>query len=99
VSCQPLLSYLYINDWITYLKTFIVIIPIGRAKLLILFYADDTIILNENDDGLETLLTDLQDVCNRNNMYISNRNIKIVHFRPPSISVLTGLLLVVIMNK
>ncbi|KAH3859830.1 hypothetical protein DPMN_102651 [Dreissena polymorpha] len=49
-----------------------------------LFYADDLVLIAENEEDLQHLLTLLSKWCDINNMKINTDKSKIMHFRPPS---------------
>ena len=49
-----------------------------------LFYADDLVLITENEEDLQHLLTLLSQWCDINNIKINTDKSKIMHFRPPS---------------
>jgi hypothetical protein len=83
---SPLLFNLYINDLITYLKSFNVGIDIEGEKICILLYADDIVLLAENSNDLQCLLNALNDWCSVNDMTINCEKSKVVHFRHVAIT-------------
>ena len=81
---SPLLFNLYVNDLITSLKVTGKGIPINDHKVCCLAYADDIVIMAENEPDLQLMLNVLHDWCKTWNMKINPEKTKIVHFRPPS---------------
>ena len=64
----PLLLNIYINDLAIYLKSLDIGIEIGNYKNCILLYADDIILVAENEQNLQTLLSALNDWCSQNDV-------------------------------
>jgi hypothetical protein len=82
---SPLLFNMYINDLALYLKALDMGVEYGDEKLCILLYADDIVLIAENEHDLQLLLNALNDWCNINDMYLNCNKSKIVHFRPKSV--------------
>ena len=59
-------------------------IVINDEMISILLYADDVVLLAENENDLQYLLNSLSEWCNQNNMLVNCLKSNIVHFRPPS---------------
>ena len=88
-NLSPLLFSLFLNDMETYLfdkqnqgvsgnietDDFVTFF-----KLIVLLYADDTIILADNADALQTALNDFYDYCNTWNLTINIKKTKIIIF-------------------
>ncbi len=51
----------------------------------ILMYADDIVLLANNEHDLQNMLDTLDRWCNLSNMCVNNAKSGVVHFRPPSI--------------
>ena len=83
---SPVLFNLYVNDLVTFLKSFDCGIDIGNDKLCILLYADDVVIIANDDKELQILLNALGTWCEDNCTTINAAKSNVVHFRPPSIS-------------
>ena len=78
---SPLLFNIYINDLALYLKSMDIGIDIGEEKICILMYADDIVLLTDNEKDLQTLLNALNDWCKNNDMSINVTKSNVVHFR------------------
>ncbi|XP_071123605.1 uncharacterized protein [Mytilus edulis] len=59
-------------------------IPIEEEKICILLYADDIVLLAENESDLQMLLNVLHMWCHTNDISVNLSKSKIIHFRPPS---------------
>ena len=76
---------MYINAFALYLKALDICVEFGNEQLCILLYADDIVLIAENDNDLQLMLNALNDWCNIYDMYLNCNKSKIVHFRPKSI--------------
>ena len=86
-SLSPILFNLYINDFTTTIKALDKGIFIGRVeKISILLYADDDVLLAENETGLQLMLDTLNRWCINNQMNINAKKSQIVQCRTPSVS-------------
>ena len=83
---SPLLFNLYINDLVSFLKSFNCGIDIDGEKVSILLYADDVVILANDENELQSLLNALSSWCSDNCMNINVVKSNIVHFRTPSVT-------------
>lgn len=81
---SPLLFNLYINDLTIFLKSLNIGVNVDNDCIGILLYADDIVLLAENQLDLQRLLNALHDWCNINDMFINRDKSKVVHFRPAS---------------
>ena len=79
---SPLLFNLYINDLALRIKALGKGIDINRENVSILLYADDIVLLSENEDNLQFMLNELNSWCAINNMSINCSKSNIIHFRP-----------------
>ena len=84
-SLSPLLFNLFINDLATMLKSLGMGVPIGDDRLCTLLYADDIVILAENESDLEIMLNNLFEWCNNNCMSVNLKKSNVAHFRPSKI--------------
>lgn len=84
-SLSPLLFHLYINDLAIAIKTAGKGISIENELLCILLYADDIVLIAENEEDLQFMLDILHNWCDRNNMIVNPMKSNIVHFRPSSV--------------
>ena len=60
-------------------------IGIDNEKLAILLYADDVVLLAENEKDLQKMLDVLNFWCKNNALYINVNKSKIMHFRNPPV--------------
>ena len=81
---SPLLFNLYINDLAIYIQSFDIGVDYGSDRICILLYADDIVLLAENEKGLQCLLNALNNWCSNNDMYINSNKSEFVYFRPVS---------------
>ena len=84
---SPLLFNIFINDLAVYLKSLNIGIQIDDDNVCILLYADDIVLLADNEQNLQTLLNSLNDWCSRNDMIINVSKSNIVHFRTESMPI------------
>ena len=85
-SLSTILFNIYINDLAVSLKSMNKGVDIGNEKICILLYADDIVILTENETDLQEMLDNLSNWCHLNGMFVNNSKSNIVHFRPKSVS-------------
>ena len=79
---SPTLFSLYINDLTCELKQAGPMMQLGNVNLNILLYADDMVLLAENEDNLQALLNILHNWCSKWRLRVNIAKTKIVHFRP-----------------
>ena len=60
-------------------------IKIDNDIVCVLLYADDIVLLSENEQDLQILLTNLNDWCNKNDMDIDNSKSNVIHIRTESV--------------
>lgn len=84
-SLSTILFNIFINDLATSLKNLNKGVDIGNEKVCILLYADDIVLIAENEAELQILLSQLNDWCKLNGIFVNNNKSNIVHFRPNSI--------------
>ena len=60
-------------------------IDIDNERVCILLYADDLVLLTENEKDLQFMLDALYGWCKNNNMYVNDNKSNIVLFRPPAV--------------
>ena len=79
---SPLLFSLYINDLAIELKNLKKGVPINENEdVTILMYADDIVILAENETDLQTQLDRITNWCKQWQLMINNDKSKVMHFR------------------
>ena len=77
----PTLFNLFINDLIFYIKESNIGIPINNKIINILLYADDIVLIAENENDLAHLINRVNTWCNKNQMCINTEKTKILHIR------------------
>jgi len=84
-SLSTILFNIFLNDIAVMLKSLHKGVTIGNENVCILLYADDIVLIEENENDLQTMLTTSNDWCKSNSMCISIGKSNIVHFRPDSL--------------
>ena len=59
----------------------ILMLDINGEKIAVLLYADDVVLLSENEHDLQCLIDALNEWCNNNQLYINENKSNVVHFR------------------
>ena len=85
-SLSPTLFNLFINDLALFLKDMNVGISINETQIPILMYADDVVILSENEEDLQHMLNLVNNWCQKWKMSINQKKTKAMHFRPKTIN-------------
>ncbi len=80
-ALSPTLFNLYINDLAKDLKELNMGLPYGNETLCILLYADDIVILAENEEQLQILLNFGNNWCKKWKMKVNRDKTKVIHFR------------------
>ena len=78
---SPSLFSLFINDLARQLKSEGPVLEVGNTNINILLYADDMVLLAENDENLQYLLGIMSDWCYQWRLKVNNNKTKIIHFR------------------
>ena len=84
-SLSPLLFNLFVNDLALHIKSLGKGIDIDNERVCILLYADDLVLLSENEKDLQFMLDAFHGWCKNNNMYVTDKKSNIVYFRPPAL--------------
>ena len=86
-SCvlSPVLFNIFINNLVTNTKALYIGIDIECEKIGILLYADDIVLIAENENDLQLLLEILNTWCKHKALNVNFEKSKIVHFRNPSV--------------
>ncbi len=84
-SLSPLSFNLFINDLAVCIKALGKGVNINNELVSILMYADDIVLIAENEGDLQGMLDLLHHWCNINNMTVNCSKSNIVHFRQPSV--------------
>ena len=81
---SPTLFNIFINDLIPFVQEFDKGIAIDNCKVSILLYADDIVLVAENEQDLQTLIDRVDFWCEKNEMNININKTKILHIRNKS---------------
>ena len=82
---SPLLFNLFINNLVENIKSLNIGIDIGEEKVSLLLYADDLVLLSENENDMQILLDTLSAWCRDNKLQVNENKSNIIHFRTPSV--------------
>ena len=85
-SLSPLLFNIFINDLALKIKACGKGVKIDGDTVGILLYADDIVLLADNEKELQDMLDILNNWCVSNNMSVNATKSNVMHFRPNSIS-------------
>jgi len=83
---SPLLFNLYINDLVSAINTLDKGIQLNDERISLLLYADDIVLLAENESDIQSMLNVVHEWCTKWSMQLNTSKTKIVHFRPPSVA-------------
>ena len=72
---------MYVNDMESVLSVRNEGICINDIRLLLLFYADDCVLLSESPEGLQLLIDDLRSYCSKWKLTINTHKSKIIVFK------------------
>lgn len=81
-NLSPTLFSLYINDLAKTLKENGPFISVGDLHINILLYADDMVLIADNENDLQTLLDIMHKWCMKWRLSVNKEKTEIVHFRP-----------------
>ena len=81
-SLSPTLFSLYINDLVKTLKENGPLLNIGGLLINILLYADDMVLMADNENDLQKLLEIMYDWCSKWRLSLNKEKTQVVHFRP-----------------
>ena len=90
---SPVLFNIFINSLVTEIKALDIGIDIDDEKIGILLYADDIVLVAENEADLQLLLDILDTWCKRKLLTVNLDKTKVVHFRNPSVKQTTKIFL------
>ena len=85
-SFSPTAFNIFINDLTNNLKELNLGIRMDNELVCILLYADDVVVLANNEDELQKMLTHINKWCKRWKMTINMTKSKVTHFRPKNIN-------------
>jgi hypothetical protein len=75
------LNLIFFFSSTNFLKSFDCGIELDGGKVCILLYADDVVVLANNENQIQIMLNALSMWCTENCMSINTSNSKVVHFR------------------
>ena len=79
---SPTLFAIYLNDLAQDIKGLGKGVQIGEVQICILLYADDIVLLAENECDMQLMLNTLNEWCKKWRMVINYEKTQIIHFRP-----------------
>ena len=80
-NLSPTLFSIYINDLAVELKNLNLGVKMGDLHICILLYADDIVLVSENEENLQVMLNHVQNWCVKWQMKVNIEKTKVVHFR------------------
>ncbi len=80
-SMSPTLFSIYINDIVQHLKTHCPTINIGDTEINCLLYADDMVLIAEDENSLQCMLNEVYNWCIHWRLNVNESKTKVVHFR------------------
>ena len=80
-NLSPTLFGIYVNDLAIELKNMNLGVKLGDIHICILLYADDIVLVSENEENLQCMLNHVQNWCYKWQMKVNIEKTKIVHFR------------------
>ena len=83
-SLSPILFNFFINDLVTKISAMELGTDIDGEKVAILLYADDVVLMCEDED-LQMILETLHTWCTENQLAVNHEKSKVIHFRPQSV--------------
>ena len=75
-------NIIFLNSLAVKLKSLNIGVNIGKVNVTLLLYADDIVILSENEADIQSLLNETEKWCYQWRMKINSEKTQIVHFRP-----------------
>ena len=88
---SPIMFNIFINNLIDAIKSLDIGVNIDDEKIGILLYADDIVLMAENENDLQVLLNVLSKWCATNCLNVNLDKSKIVHFRNPSVKLTSNI--------
>ena len=85
-SLSPTLFNLLINDLALFLKDMDVGVTVNNTHVPILMYADDVVILANDEDELQCMLNLVNRWCKKWKMSINKSKTKAMYFRPKNVN-------------
>ena len=81
-NISPTLFSLYINELAKEINSLKSGVKLGALELSILLYADDMVLVSENEQDLQKMLETMHDWCSKWRLKVNTTKTNIVHFRP-----------------
>ena len=85
-TLSPTLFNLYINDLATGIKDLHKRVAFGNTQVSILLYADNIVLIADDEQSLQDQLNYLYEWCNKWRLSINNSKTTVVHFRPKCVN-------------
>ena len=82
-SISPTLFALYLNEFAKEIKQLNLGVKLGNVDVSILLYADDMVLLANNEHDLQIMLNKMHEWCHKWRLKVNISKSNIVHFRPP----------------
>jgi hypothetical protein len=82
-NLSPTIFALFLNDLALELKSLNLGVRAGQEKVSILMYADDIVLLSENETDLQKQLDHVSSWCKKWQLVINSQKSQVVHFRKP----------------
>ena len=79
-NLSPTLFNIYLNDHAKELKELELVVALGNTQICILLYADDIVLISENEQNLKKMLDHVGYWCNKWQMKVNIDKTKIIHF-------------------
>ncbi len=81
-NISPTLFSLYINELAKEINNLNLGVKLDTVKISILLYADDMVLIAENEEDLQKMLSTMQEWCKKWRLKVNSSKSNIVHFRP-----------------
>lgn len=82
-NLSPTLFALFINDLVGEIKDLGMGVDLGTERVSMLLYADDIILLADNENDMQCMLDCLNNWCKKWRLLINHKKTKVMHFRTP----------------
>ena len=80
-NLSPLLFNIFLNDLVNELKSLNLGIKFGHLKICMLLYADDIVLISDNENHLQKMLSHVHTWCKKWQLSINTDKTQVVHFR------------------
>ena len=80
-NLSPTLFALYLNDLVLDINSQNLGVAFGNSRISVLLYADDIVLISENETNLQKMLTIIDKWCSKWQMKVNPDKTKVIHFR------------------